>query len=210
MALYQDLNDYEVLYMVKEKDEVAQNMLMEKYQPIIWKLARKYQKHAKANGLELEDLYQEGYLGLLNAAEQYKEDGGAVFYTYALISIQSKMINCIKRATASKHTILNQGISLYRNVNNDTNVELIELIEDFKAEKPEQNLLEQEMENLVKEFIHLLQFPESLVFELSYNGFKQNDISILLDMTPKLVKSYLQKSRKKLSMYVSKHWKKII
>lgn len=204
MALYKNLNDYEVLYMVKEKDEVAQNLLIEKYGPLIRKLASKYRKHAKSSGLEMDDLYQEGYMGLLNAAEKYNEDGGAMFYTYALISINSKLLNCIRRAVTDKNTILNKGISLYQNVNGETDAELIELIENVNAEKPEEKLIETEMQELVKKFIYFLEFPESLVFELSYNGFKQQDISELLDIAPNLVRNCLYKSRKKLPIYFSK------
>jgi RNA polymerase sigma factor for flagellar operon FliA len=54
--------------------------------------------HKKINFLlELDDLIQAGMLGLLDALEKYKENGNAVFETYAGIRIQGSIMDEIRK-----------------------------------------------------------------------------------------------------------------
>ena len=39
---YTGINDYEVLYMIGERDEVAYNVMYDKYHPLISKMAYNY------------------------------------------------------------------------------------------------------------------------------------------------------------------------
>ena len=64
MKTYADLNDYEIIYMIGENDEIATAMMYQKYTPIIQKGARRLEKYAKELGIEKEDLEQEGYAAL--------------------------------------------------------------------------------------------------------------------------------------------------
>ena len=64
--MYKELNDNEIIYMVKE-DEENLNILYEKYKPIIINICRKHQKTGTKIGLEFDDLMQIASISLVNS-----------------------------------------------------------------------------------------------------------------------------------------------
>ena len=60
---YKDYNDYELINYIAEGNEDANNILIEKYKPLITKMATKVLPYCRSNGLELSDLVQEGMIG---------------------------------------------------------------------------------------------------------------------------------------------------
>ena len=36
--MYRDLNDYEILYLIKENDDIDYTILYEKYKPLVYKM----------------------------------------------------------------------------------------------------------------------------------------------------------------------------
>lgn len=63
----------------------------EEYLELVEILARRYQKY----GLPYEDLFQEGYLGLAEAAGRYDPNKGASFKTYAGFWIKKYMLRAL-------------------------------------------------------------------------------------------------------------------
>lgn len=61
------------------------NELVEKYSRLIWSIAKKFY------GVDKEDLYQAGMLGLLKASKNYKDDKNTLFSTYATSYIFGEM-----------------------------------------------------------------------------------------------------------------------
>lgn len=206
MATYKDLNDYEVMYLVEENDEYAREILFCKYKPLILKMAYQYQKEAKSCGLEIDDLVQEAYLGLYYAIKTYDANNDALFYTYAIISIRSKILNCIKGKSSAKHKCLNQGISLYQPTLNLDDGIFFDSIEDKNALLPHLIVEENEMNSILKNFLFTLNFSQSCVFELKMSGFQNKDISQLLDIPLKKVANILFRIRNKLKNYLEENY----
>lgn len=202
MAIYKDLNDYEIMYLVEENDEDAEMILLEKYKPIIFKIASQYKKEAKKCGLEIDDLVQEGYLGLYSAIQTYNSSNNVLFYTYAIFSIRSKILNCLTSSNAMKNRGFNQSISLFKNISGGNDGILMDILEDENALLPHLKLDEHEMEIKIHEFMLSLDFSYSMIFELKINGFKNNDIANLLDFSMKYVSNVLFRIRKKLQFYL--------
>lgn len=202
MNTYRDLNDYEVMYLVEDQDESAKELLFDKYRPIILKIAAHYKNDAKKCGLEMDDLVQEGYLGLYSAIQTFDESNNVLFYTYALVSIKSKMLNILTVTSANKHNALNQGISLSRPISIDSNDCLFDVLENKNAVPPHLIVQENEVEQIFHKFLLSLDFSHSLVFELKMNGFKNSDIMKLLDIPLKRVSNILFQIRKKLRKYL--------
>lgn len=200
MGTYRDLNDYEIMYMVEESDE-ARDLLFDKYRPIIVNIANKYRLEAKKLGLELDDLIQEGYLGLYSAIRNYNPNENTLFYTYALLSIRSKIFNCLKMHNCQKYQSLNTSVSLSKPVFNDDELSLIDYVVDKNAISPDEVLAEFETINSISDFLYTLDINLACLFELNLNGFSNADISRLLDISCKTVANNLFRVRKKLNQY---------
>ncbi len=201
MGKYKDLNDYEVMYMIQENDEEAKDILFQKYRPIIVAFAKKNLETAKKYGLELDDLIQEGYLGLYGAIKNYKTEEGTTFYTYANVSIRSKILNCVLRKSIEKRNILSP-LSLSETISTENDISLMDVLEDKNALLPHLVIEENDLSNQIKEFMLSLEFPGSLIFELKLNGFAMNDIVCLLDLSYKTVSNNLYHMRKEFKTYL--------
>lgn len=183
MLEYKDLNDYEIIYMVSENDENARDLIFKKYEPIAVAMAKKYSGIGKKYGLEIEDLIQEALIGLDTAMKSFDTKNNALFYTFAIITMKNKILNCINSNSSNKQKSLNQSISLFTEVSNDGNNELIDYIEDKNTPLPQKIVVDRDLENIIRKFMASLEFSTSCIFELKMNGFSNNDISELLDCT---------------------------
>lgn len=72
-----------------------------------------------------EDLIQEGFLGLIKAQKTYDSSKGVKFATYAVMCIKNAMLLYIR--SNKKHI---NNISLESIINEDTNLELIDILND--------------------------------------------------------------------------------
>ena len=78
-----EYNDYELLYMISENNEEAEEILYNKYRPIVEMKASRYLKVGKKLGLESNDLIQEGLVGLNDAIKKYDNQKDTLFYSFA-------------------------------------------------------------------------------------------------------------------------------
>lgn len=202
MGVYRDLNDYEIMYLIEEQDESAKELLFEKYRPIVLKIASYYKSEAKKCGLEMDDLVQEGYLGLYGAIQTFDSSNNVLFYTYALVSVRSKILNVLTIRNAVKHRTLNESVSLSKPISGGDEGSLIDVLEDKSALMPHLMVEENEIERIIHDFILSLEFSHALIFELKMNGFKNSDIVQLLDIQLKTVSNILFQIRKKLREYL--------
>ena len=175
---YKNLNDYELIYKVRENNEDAKFLLFNKYRPLIYKSANRYIQNCEP--FEYEDLFQEGIIALYRAIDTYDEMNSALFYTYAFICIERRM-NSFCRTGLSKKK------SLYFN-----SLEFDDQFFSVFEEDPICYLMEQER---FISFKNLFSFSISIVFELKYNGFSSLEISKLLDISKSCVNHRLCKIR---------------
>ena len=82
------MDNEQLVARIRAGEDVAENMslLYVRNKGMIAKMAGKYQGHD-----ELDDLMQEGYIGLCNAVDAYDSEGGASFLHYALFWIRQAM-----------------------------------------------------------------------------------------------------------------------
>ena len=73
-------------------------MLLERYISVIRKKAHEY----SFNGLDVEDLIQEGTIGLINAVKAYDENSGVQFSTFANLCIDRSIISAVRKSLRKK------------------------------------------------------------------------------------------------------------
>ncbi len=204
---YKEYNDYELLSYVSENHEDASNILYQKYQPFIEKLAYKLYPYVKYAGLEINDLIQEGLMGLMNAIDHFKEQKDTTFYTFAITCIKHKMISTVVATKRLKNRILNESIPIDAVADGGESYSLEYLFGDDTT-NPETVLMNHEYENqMIGIAKDKLTAFESMVFDLKMSGFEYKEISEILDKEPKAVDNALQRIRSKLKEI--KHQKEV-
>ena len=139
--------------------------------------------------LEREDLYQEGLLGLFDAACSYRPDGGASFETYAGRCINNRIVSAVRRSASKKNAPLNHAIPIEEI--SDSNVD---------AESDPQMLLENrdEMDHM-QETVHVsLSAFERKVLSLYLSGYKRSEIEAKLGIPVRAFDNAMARVRKKL------------
>ena len=167
---YKDINDYEVLYMIKENDEDAVELLYEKYKPVIDKKIYKWNSVLNKLGISSLDVRQELYLAFTKAVNKYSEDNDTLFYTYVNILLDGHIKNIIK--VASKKDIC---VDYFVYNDNDEEVSLLDLVRDDTYE-PGQNIDVVNLIDEIRNFSSSLDIDQSIMFEMRISGFKNNEI----------------------------------
>lgn len=188
---YQDLNDYELLSYVSENIEEANDIIMEKYYPLVTSISNKMNKYINNCGVDRVDLIQEGMIGLTNAINSFKDQKDTSFYTYARTCIERSMISFIISVNRKKHQILNESVS-YDNPNliidkvlKDENNPLDIMINDSEIK-----ITEEKIKSKLTTF-------EDQVFSLMLSGFKYKEIADILDKDSKSIDNAIQRIRTK-------------
>lgn len=196
---YRDYNDYELVEFIYEGNEEANNIILEKYTPMINNLASKMIKHCNNNGIDYNDLCQEGYIGLNYAINHFNEEKNTVFYTYVKKCIERKMISTLIASNRLKHRFLNESISF----DNDNNI-LDKTLKD-ELNNPEFIIENIELEeNLIKNVKKKLTDYEEQVFELLISDFNYKEISDILDKDKKGIDNTIQRIRNKFKEELNK------
>lgn len=200
---YREYNDDELLSYIAENNEDATEILYKKYTPLVTKIARKMYMYTNKSGLEVNDLIQEGMLGLSSAIHEYSDSKNASFYTFAKTCIERKIISAVTATQRLKHKVLNESLPLeVSRVTDDSLVFLEEIIGDNK-ENPENMLLDTENFNELIELAkkELTEF-ELQVFELRISEFGYKEIADILDKETKSIDNALQRIKSKLKKIV--------
>lgn len=196
--VYKDLNDYELLYLVSERSEDAYNEIYKKYHNIIAKEANKYYRYFKHLGIEYDDLYQSGFIGLDNAIRNFSDKEGVLFYSYASLFIKREIQSQITSANRNKHNILNYSISLDKELDDDTS--LGELISNDDTTVDEKLMSSINRKRII-DLKYNLPPLQAAIYELRLNNFSNIEISNLLDISYKSVDNALHSIKKTLKKY---------
>lgn len=86
------LTNEQLCVMYQQGDSAAVAALMEKNKRFVYQLAMKIAKEYRQQALTVEDLYMEGNLGLIEAANRFDVSMGYMFTTYAWHWIRQKIV----------------------------------------------------------------------------------------------------------------------
>lgn len=189
--------DNELLYLISDNNEDANSILQKKYDPVISYYANKYSKLVEGKGIDYNDLYQEGLIGLINAVEGFKNQKDIRFSTFAFLCIKRSIISAVRNASRKKHKALNESYSLdyeskigeqsFDNIVSDSNGGL----EDLLVSKENNELFNEKLSSSLTSL-------EKQVYELRINNFSYEEIASMLGKTKKAIDGALVRIRIKL------------
>ena len=190
--MYKEYNDLELLSYINEANEEANLIIFEKYEPLIKKEA--YQYH-KVGSIELDDLIQQGRLGLAKAIETFI-DKDVPFYVYAKICIHREIALYYKKMIRFKNKILSDAVS-FDNENDDFNIENI--IGTF--EDPLDKIYTDDLLNKVKDKFSDFEYN---VLLLRNSEYRNEEIAKILNKNKKDIENCIRRIRKKLRVILTK------
>ncbi len=196
---YKEINDYELYYLIKEKNETAYDLMFKKYKPLVDKLTRTYYRKYKNLTIEYDDLFQEGMIGLSMAIDTYDENNTALFYSYALLFIKRRLEHHIKEATRFKHQVLNEAYSFSQEYGRSG-----QRLEDFISKEEVSSIdyvIDVDVSKRLVDFKYLLKPRHAEVYELRINNFSNKEIASLLDIDYKAVDNSLRAIKEKIDKY---------
>lgn len=197
---YYDVNDYELLSYVSDCED-ANELIFEKYKPLIINNATNMMKYCKSSGVDINDLIQEGLYGLNIAIKSYTDNKTASFYTFASRCINNRMISLIVSSRRLKNKVLNDSVFLEMN-DKDNLSNLGKNICD-NSFNPEEILLEIEGKNKILDAIeNCLNENEKQVIYLKIDGYKYKEIANKLGKSTKYVDNIIRRIRNKMKDYL--------
>ncbi len=195
-----DLSDEALCSLLTEGRTQVEEILVLRYARLVRACARPY----FLAGGDAEDLFQEGFLGLLKAIRDYDSEKNASFRTFAQLCIRHRLQSAVRAANRDKHIPLNHYVSAPFPSDMDTH------IVDFLA-SPDQQLLDPEalligredFAELTGSWMGLLSGFEAEILGHYLQGLSYREIARITRKSPKSVNNAVQRVRRKLA----NHWR---
>ena len=178
------------------EDEEIINKLVENYASLIRGICRRFY----LVGGTSDDLYQEGMIGLLEAAKKFDESRGTIgddtFKKFATTCIKRQILDAIKHANTKKNQPLNNSVPIIRKNDEDDEFEISEL---GMAADPEELFITKEKQEERLEILsqNLSEFEKS-VLELYLDGLSTKNIAKELGKTPRSITNTIQRIKAKV------------
>lgn len=181
-------DDYELLYLAKENNEDAIDILIKKYYNKIYYKAIKECSKLR----DIDDFINEGIFCLHEAISNYNDN--TKFSTYLNKVLDNKLINYRKSSERKKYSPLNEAILIdnYENINDKSLIDL-----NYNPELIIEN--EENYEELKKTITEKLSFNEELVLSLIEQNYTVLEISNITDIKEQKIYRLIRHIRLKVS-----------
>ena len=196
------ISDEEFVEKIKNGDENTEIELLSKYKDLVVKISRCY---FISDG-DLEDIIQEGMIGLYKAIKNYDKTKETSFKTFAVMCIKHQIQTAIKKSNANKNKPLSSAISFqnFSDENHNENIEYlpVELVLDLS---PEDEVINKEsylhLKRKIKEILSPLEYK---VLTYYLQGYSYKEISKGLNVTSKSIDNSLSRIKNKLREKLNK------
>ena len=190
------MTDEELSFQAQSGDENAVNELLSKYKSLVNKIARSY---FLTDG-DIEDIVQEGMIGLYKAITHYHDKKNASFKTFASTCIKHQIQNAVRIASSEKNKILSSALPIFEQSDLDEEYDLKEIPIPSDLPSPDDKLIEKEkLEELKNKIEKSLSSLELKVLSLYLQGYNYNEISKLGNINKKSIDNALTRIKNKLS-----------
>ncbi len=185
-----EYNDYELLDLIFENDEVAYKIMLDKYMPIIYTKAVDYYTYLKNNGygsICFSDFIALGMETFDNAVRKYDLNKGYLFYTFFLVCLKIDYSLFLRTMKSKK----NRPIFHYQELDFE--------ICDSSQIDPYLKIETEDLKYKLKDYLYSLDFVDSAILELRINNFKYREIIQLLQVPSSRINRVVIKARNTFS-----------
>ncbi len=192
-----NLTDEQLVKSAQQNDSLAMTTILERYKGMVKAKARGF----FLSGGDMDDLIQEGMIGLHRAVVDYTESRGASFRSFALLCVHRQIIDAIKQDGRKKNIPLTNYASI--NIPEDDETAYVYSIEAEGA-NPEDIFIKKEANDIFLETMkRQLSQLDYKILELYLSAYSYNDIAQSVDRTLKQVDNAIQRIKKKIAKSVN-------
>jgi RNA polymerase sporulation-specific sigma factor len=167
-------------------DNQAMGLILEKFEPMVKSIISKYY----GTWADFEDFTQIGFVGLIQAVYNFKEDSNTKFSTFAYLNISSEIKSFLTYLNRQKNKVLTEAVSMESNDDNFNENS------DYYFENPEDNQDNNFLTYLIEDTIQDMKDEEQEILKLWFRGYSYNEVSEKLEVKNKKVDNTIQKVKK--------------
>ena len=184
-------------------DERLASELIKSLEPLVISACRKFYM----DGMEKNDVLQEGRIGLYKALQAYRPGRGTTFISFAVHCIRCQCITAVKAATRYKQQILSQALSLDTAVYEDNKRHCWhDILADDDSHAPGEEMMIEEGIRQCDAILRKLLSPFHFsVLIARIEGGSYASIAHDLGRKPKAIDNALQKAKKLIFGYLEEH-----
>lgn len=192
------MNDYELIYLVIQGDDIALGELIDKYKGLMYKTLNAYREILK-DKFDVKELYQITLISLYHAVLTYNDNMECTFTTYLKIIIDHDILAYIRVLNRDRSRANLHSISLDQVIKEGDHIYLVDMIENNQRDYDPKDLLNRkELETLIDEQLASFTKQEQQVFKLWCSGYRYHEIATICDYDERKISYLLSKIKKKL------------
>jgi RNA polymerase sporulation-specific sigma factor len=150
-------------------------------------------------GHTFDDVVQIASIGLYDAVLTFKPEKGVKFNTFAIMCMESRLKSAVTESCTLKNSVLNNGLSLLREISEDGEDTFMDVLQDTAPFMPDELVVDKlTCEDIMRKIKKLLSSLEFDIMSLHIKGRSARQISKDLGKSYKLIDNAMQRSRRKL------------
>ncbi len=178
-------SDEELVALVQNGDQKIEELIFKRYRGLVRSLSRRF----FLVGGDMEDLTQEGMMGLYQAMREYDTAKKSSFKTFAYLCVHRRIVDAVKAASGKKNEPLLGGISA--------------LAETLQAGDPSPEdliILNEEQREFNQKISKILSDFEFKIVVMYIDGLTTLEIGEILGKSTKSIDNAIQRSKRKLQI----------
>lgn len=193
-----DCADEVLVEKAQNNDSVAMTCILERYKGLVKMQARGF----FLSGGDIDDLIQEGMIGLHKAVLDYSNKKGASFKSFALLCIHRQIIDAIKQDGRKKNLPLNNYTSINGTYSDGEEASFVYSLEAEGA-NPEDIYLEKEANDSFMSAVKEILSPSDYqILEYYLAAYSYGDIAKKVDKTIKQIDNAIQRIKKRITKFI--------
>ncbi len=192
------MNDYKLLYLMSNCcDDEAKEVLIEKYKLLLYKHVNKIFSKYTPQGVERDDMFQEGQIALFNSLYTYDECMSVPFYSFTSLCIERSMIAYLRRFSSMASLQFYNSLSLDSLVSEELSLYYSDVISDNS--EPSSLVLYNESLGELYLYNTVINDFEKKVLVLQISGYTYKESSSILKCSVKKIDNTIQKVKRLLN-----------
>lgn len=196
-------SDVELIARTHLRDEDAWNDLLKRYERLVYMLIHKHMHVIKVLRLDVDDVFQEGNLGLVDAISNFDEHRCMPLYPFAKICVERRIQSYFRKNSSLAHTLFRNAFSLDQSISEDEQMYLHDVIASPPSLKsPQDYMTHVYLREQVDEVLSHCSEIEKAIFSSRLQGYSYEWIAQKYNVKSKRIDNTMGKIKRSLKKVI--------